>query len=384
MTAGPADAPGGRPAGGDGVSAGAEGRERAGADTPAGPDVRAGAGPAADAGAGGAGGAAGDWRLLVLAPLGEELVHGLFDPLGARVSVPAERTRDGLHAALEAAELVVGDFTGALALDAEAVAAAPRLAFAQMPSVGVDSCDAEALTAAGVPLANTAGANARSVAEWALAAAFDLSRQLTWADRRMRAGGWPQMELAGRGADELANRRVGVLGVGAIGTETARLFGALGCRVAYWSRRRRESGVHGEYKELDELLASSDILVVCLPLVPGTRGLLDARRLALLPRGALLINVARGGIAPDDAVLAALESGGLAGAALDVYEREPLPGDHPLRSHDNVLLSPHAAGATRQAQLNIITAVLDNVRAAVEGRPVAHVVNDVDPLVRRR
>lgn len=354
-------------------------REKTATAAGAGPQTAAGsageAGPAEPAGPGR------DWRLLVLAPLGEDLVHRLFDPLGAVVSVPAQRTRDGLHAALAGAELVVGDFTGALALDAEAVAAAPRLAFAQMPSVGVDSCDAAALAAADVPLANTAGANARSVAEWALAAALDLSRQLTWADRAMRAGGWPQLDLAGRGADELANRRVGVLGMGAIGTEVARLFGALGCQVAYWSRRRRETGV---YKDLDDLLAASDLLVVCLPLAPQTRGLLDARRLALLPRGAILVNVARGGIVPDDAVLAALESGGLAGAALDVYEREPPPGDHPLRSHENVLLSPHAAGATRQSQLNIVTAVLENVRAAVEGRPVANVVNGAGPLVRRR
>lgn len=324
------------------------------------------------------------WRLLVLAPLGEEVIHRLFDPLGAAVSLPAERTRDGLHAALADADLVVGDFSGKLALDADAVAAAPRMAFAQMPSVGFDSCDVAAFTAAGVPLANTAGVNAHSVAEWTLAAAFDLSRQLGWGDRRMRAGAWPQPEMAAGGVDDLANRRVGVLGMGAIGAEVARLFGAVGCPVAYWSRRRRADGVHGEYKALDELLASSDVLVVCLPLAPETRGLLDAARLALLPRGAFLINVARGGIVPDDAVLAALESGGLGGAALDVYEREPLPDDHPLRSQQKVVLSPHVAGVTRQAQHNMIAAVLDNVRAVVEGRPVANVVNDADPLVRRR
>jgi D-3-phosphoglycerate dehydrogenase / 2-oxoglutarate reductase len=232
-----------------------------------------------------------------------------------------------------------------------------------------------------VPLANAAGANARSVAEWALAAALDLSRRLTWSDRRMRAGGWPQLEAAERGADELGNRRVGILGMGAIGAEAARLFAAFGCPVAYWSRRRRPDGV---YKELDDLVATSDVLVVCLPLTPETRGLLGPERLALLPEGALLVNVARGGIAPDDAVLAALEGGRLGGAALDVYDAEPLPADHPLRSHDDVLLSPHTAGATRQAQSNIITKVMDNVRAAVEGRPVADVVNEVDAVVRRR
>lgn len=321
------------------------------------------------------------WRLLALPPLGEDVIHHVFGPLGADVTVPARRDPEGLRAALADADLVVGDFTGELTLDAAAVAAAPRLAFVQMPQVGVDSCDLGALTAAGVPVANTAGANARSVAEWALAAALDLSRRLTWADRRMREGRWPQMETAARGADELTNRRVGVLGMGAVGAEVTRLFEALGCQVAYWSRRRRPAGV---FKELDQLLATSDIVVVCLPLTPETRGLLHAGRLALLPDGAFLVNVSRGGIAPDDAVLAALESGRLAAAALDVYEREPLPAGHPLRRHENVVLSPHAAGATRQSQLNIITMVLDNMRAAVEGRPVVNVVNDVDPLIRYR
>ncbi|WP_433180869.1 NAD(P)-dependent oxidoreductase [Actinoallomurus sp. CA-150999] len=321
------------------------------------------------------------WKLLALPPLGADLIHHVFDPLGADVTVPVERSREALHSSLADAELVVGDFTGELAIDAAAVAAAPHLAFVQMPSVGVDSLDVDALTAAGVPVANTAGANARSVAEWALSAALDLSRQLSWADRRMREGGWPQLEAAARGSDELANRRVGVLGMGAIGAEAARLFEALGCQVAYWSRRRRDTGV---YQEIDDLLAGSDILVVCLPRTPETVGLLDSRRLALLPAGAFLVNVARGGIAPDADVLAALESGRLAGAALDVFDDEPLPADHPLRRHENVLLSPHAAGSTRQSQLNIITAVIDNIRAAVEGRPVANIVNGLDSLIHHR
>jgi D-3-phosphoglycerate dehydrogenase len=322
------------------------------------------------------------WRLLALMPLGEEMNRGLFEPLGAEVSVPATRDRDGLHAALSEAELVVGDFTGELAMDAEAVASAPHLAFVQMPSVGVDSCDLEALTSANVPVANAAGANTRSVAEWALAAALDLSRHLTWSDRRMRAGDWPQLEAAAHGADELGGRRVGILGMGAIGTEAARLFSAIGCPVAYWSRRRRPDGVY-VYKELDDLLATSDVVVVCLALTPETRGLLGPERLALLPDGALLINVARGGIAPDDAVLAALDGGRLAAAALDVYDREPLPVDHPLRARDDVLLSPHSSGGTRRAQSNIIAKVIDNVRAAIEGRPVSDVVNGVDAVIRR-
>ncbi|MFB4319680.1 NAD(P)-dependent oxidoreductase [Actinomadura sp. 21ATH] len=325
------------------------------------------------------------WRVLMLSPFGREVARGLLAPLGDAVDVDVPETRDraGMLAALPEAEIVVGDYTGLLAVDAEAVAAARRLAFVQMPSVGTDSLDVAALTAAGVPVANTAGANARAVAEWAVGAAFALCRQLAWGDRGVRAGGWPQRALIARGTREIHAQRVGIVGYGAIGAEAARLFGALGCAVSYWSRRRRPEAA-ATYRELDDLLAVSDILVLAVPLTAETTGLLDDRRLALLPDRALLVNVARGGVVSDAAVLAALESGRLAGAALDVFEEEPPAADHPLRSREDVLLSPHAAGATGQSQLNIVSAVRDNVIAAVEGRDVTNVVNGLSPQVRRR
>lgn len=325
------------------------------------------------------------WRILSLPPLGEDLVRGLFAPVEneAEVSFPKTRDRNGLYAALADAEIVIGDFTGALALDADAVAAAPHLAFVQMPSVGTDSIDVAALADAGVPVANAAGANARAVAEWAVGSAFALCRNLVWGDRATRQGGWPQMEVLARGPREIHSQRVGIVGYGAIGAEAARLFQRLDCAVSYWTRRPRPDAT-ATYRELDDLLANSDILVLALPLTDETRGMFGRDRLALLPDRALLVNVARGGIAPDNAVLEALESGKLAGAALDVFDEEPPPEDHPLRSHENVLLSPHAAGGSAQAQLNIVSAVRDNVVAAVEGRQVENVVNGVDPQIRRR
>jgi D-3-phosphoglycerate dehydrogenase len=327
------------------------------------------------------------WRILALPPLGESVVRGMFAPLGAdvAVSLPATRDRDGLHSALADAEVVVGDYTGTLGLDAAAVAAAPHLAFVQMPQVGVDSCDLDALAAAGVPVANAAGANARSVAEWAVGAAFVLCRRLAWGDRQVRAGGWPQPEMLRRGTRELHTQRVGVLGFGAIGAAAARLFAALGCPVSYWSRRpRRPDETTATYRDLDDLLSNSDVLVVAVPLTAQTAGLLDADRLALLPAGAMLINVARGGIVGEDALRTALDDGRLAGAALDVFDAEPPAADHPLRTHEDVLLSPHVAGATGQAQLNIVSLVVDNITAAVQGHPVRNVVNGVNPLIRRR
>ncbi|GLZ08653.1 3-phosphoglycerate dehydrogenase [Actinomadura sp. NBRC 104412] len=325
------------------------------------------------------------WRVLTLAPFGKDLVRGLFEPLGDAVELlfPESRDEDGLLAVLPDAELVIGDFTGLFSLDKRVLEAAPHLAFVQTPSVGTDSVDVDMLAKAGVPVANAAGANARGVAEWALGAALVLCRHLAWADRGVRAGGWPQRELLARNPREIHTQRVGIVGYGAIGSETARLFEALGAPVSYWSRRRRPEA-SATYRELDDLLAVSDILVLTLPLTPDTRGLLDARRLALLPDRALLVNVGRGGVVADDVVAEALESGRLGGAALDVYEQEPLPPDHPLRSREDVLLSPHGAGGTGQAQINIVSAVRDNITAAVTGKPVANVVNGVDPLVRRR
>ncbi|MEV3919775.1 NAD(P)-dependent oxidoreductase [Actinomadura coerulea] len=325
------------------------------------------------------------WRILSLPPIADEIVHGLFAPLGdtAEVAFPQTRDRAGLLDALAGADLVIGDFTGRLVLDAGAVAAAPRVSFVQMPAVGTDSIDVAAWAAAGVPVANAAGFNARGVAEWAVGAAFALCRNLARGDRAVRAGGWPQMEMAALGPREIHTQRVGIVGFGAIGAEAARLFAALGCAVSYWTRRRRPQAA-ATYRELDELMAMSDILVIALPLTEETKGLIGPERLALLPDKALLVNVARGGIAPDGAVLAALDSGRLAGAALDVFEQEPLPEGHPLRSREDVLLSPHAAGASVQSQLNLLGMVRDNVTAAVQGRDVQNVVNGLNPQVIRR
>ena len=326
------------------------------------------------------------WSLLALPPLDAGLLAAFFADLPVSVTVPAERTSEAVAAAVADAEIVMGDWTGGLSLSGEQVASAARLAFVQQPSVGVDSLDIPALTAAGIPTANTAGANAVSVAEWCVGAAYGLLRWLAWADAEVRNGGWPQLEIAQRGGGELAGRRVGIVGMGRIGVECATRFAALGADVAHWSRTKRkpEDAGGARWLPLDELLAHSQLLVLVVALTDETRGLISAERLAQLPAGAFVVNAARGGIVDEDAMLAALRSGALAGAALDVYAAEPLPADSPLRTEDRVLLSPHAGGATREAQGRLIAAVIENVRRAVSGEPVLNVVNGLDPLIRRR
>jgi D-3-phosphoglycerate dehydrogenase len=324
------------------------------------------------------------WRILALPPLETDVLRLLVAGLGEAVelTVPATRDRSGLHAALADAEIVIGDFTGVLAMDAGAVAAAPALAFLQMPSVGVDSCDLPALTAAGVPVANAAGFNARTVAEWALGAALTLCRRLAWSDRRVRAGQWPQAEILSAALPELRSLKVGILGFGHIGSETAGLFSALDCEVSYWTRTPRSASPY-PYRDLDSLLSTADILVIALPLTPETTGLLGPERLALLPEGALVVNVARGGIVDEKALVEALDEGRVGGAAMDVFAAEPLPPDSPLRSHEGILLSPHVAGTTRQSQRNLFAAVTRNLTAAVTGAPVDNVVNGLSPHITR-
>ena len=323
------------------------------------------------------------WRLAALVPMPAEAVRGFAPDLPVEVVVPDERTPEAARRAVADADLLLGDFTGLLRVDAELVAAGPRLAFVQQPTVGVEHIDTAACAAAGIPVANTAGVNAVAVAEWCVMAALAASRSLLWADAEVRAGRWPQLDIAARGSLELNGRRVGIVGYGAIGALCAERFRAFGCDVAYWTRTPRPDDP-AYTGSLDDLLARSDVLVVVVPLTDTTRGLLDEQALRRLPRGAVVVNAARGGIVSEPALLTLLDDGHLLGAALDVYDTEPLDAASPLTRHDRVLLSPHVAGASAQARFRIAVAVQANLRRAVFGEPVEDVVNGVDPVVRRR
>ena len=328
-----------------------------------------------------------DWQLLSLAPVPPERVEAWFDGIaGLRIGYPSERTPAGVRSAIETADIVVTDWSSMLRVDAVEVAIADRLAFVMSPGVGLDNVDLDALTEAGVVVANTAGLNAPSVAEWCFGAVFAVARSLAWVDGRVRSGDWPQFELPERGSTEVAGLRVGVVGFGAVGSRVAALFRAIGCEVGYWTRHRRSPEVEGGavWMRLPELAARSDVLVVNVSLAPETRGLVDAAVLAELPRGAIVVDASRGGVVDHLALLGAVEIGSLRGAAIDVFEREPLAPDSPLRRSDRILLSSHAAATTGQSMARIFSLVTDNVRRAVAGEPVRSVVNGLGPVVARR
>jgi phosphoglycerate dehydrogenase-like enzyme len=300
--------------------------------------------------------------------------------------MPPTRDQAGVRQVLSEADLVLADFTGHLRLGAEEVEAGPGVAFIQQVGAGVETIDLDAWARRGVPVANTAGANAIAVAEWCVAAAIVLLRSMTWADAEVRAGRWPQLNIPERGCQDLAPRRVGVVGFGPVGQACAIRFRAFGCPVSYWSRRQRppEEEQGATYRQLDDLLRTSDVLVVVIALTDETRRLIDASRVELLPHGAVLVNAARGGIVDEDALVRGIDSGVLLGAAMDVFASEPLPSDSPLRRSDRVLLSPHVAGGSTESRVRMMQIILANFEHALRGEPLESVVNGIAPTVRWR
>jgi phosphoglycerate dehydrogenase-like enzyme len=315
------------------------------------------------------------WRVLALPPLPKDVLEGLFADERADIVVPAERTQVDVDKLLPDVDIVIGDWTHALRV----VDPGPRVAMVQVPSVGVDTIDVDRCTAAGIPVANCAGANTISVAEWCVSATLALLRKTVEADAAVRRGEWPQTSLGGR---ELAGSTVGIVGMGGIGRALAGMFGAFDCTVQYWSRSRHDDAP-ATYVELDALMATSDVIVLVIALGPETRELVDARRLGLVKPGALLVNGGRGGLVDEAALVDALRSGKLTAAALDVYAVEPLPMDSPLRQLP-VLLSPHMAGSSGQAAMRIVGQTAANLRRAFDGVPLIDVVNGIDAVVRRR
>ncbi|MBX5457685.1 MAG: hydroxyacid dehydrogenase [Thermogemmatispora sp.] len=230
--------------------------------------------------------------------------------------------------------------------------AAPRLRVVGRLGVGLDNIDVEALQARGIGLVTARNANAIAVAEYVMAAMLQVARNLTAADASVRAGKWERTQLGGT---ELWGRTLGLVGVGEIGRRVARRAQAFGMSVigydpfiGPYDYAPAELGIR--LLSLDEVLAQADVVSVHVPLSPETYHLLNAGRLALMRPQAVLINTARGGIVDESALVEALTAGRLRYAVLDVTEEEPLPAESPLRSCSAVLLTPHIAGLTAEAQ----------------------------------
>jgi D-3-phosphoglycerate dehydrogenase len=283
------------------------------------------------------------------------------------------------HAVREADALIVRAM-----LPPDVFDAAPRLLTAVRHGAGVDLIPVAAATAAGIIVANVPGANAVTVAEYAFAQMLRLARRLDCIETALRADGWTAARPLADAGRELHGATLGVVGLGAIGGQVARIGGqGFGMRVLGHRRRAGWSAPGVEPAALDELLAAADWVVLACPLTEETRGLIDRRRLALMRPGAVLVNVSRGAVIDESALIEALAQGRLGGAVLDVYATQPLPADAPLRSLERVLLSPHVAGISADSMRRMSAVAVEQVLAVLQGRPPVHFVNPEVWPVRR-
>ncbi len=258
---------------------------------------------------------------------------------------------------------------------AEAIANAKQLKVVGRAGAGVDTIDVEAATAKGIAVMNAPDGNTLAAAEHALSLLFALARHVPRADAGMKAGEWPKAGLTGF---ELEGKKLGVIGLGRIGSTVARKAQGIGMDVAAYDPFLPASAAGKgsvPLKTLDELLAKADIVTLHIPRTKETTNLLSEERLRSMKKGAYLINAARGGLVDEDALLRLLDEGHLAGAALDTFATEPLQKDSPLRAHPKLILTPHLGASTGEAQQAVSTILAKQIIDFIATGAVAGCVN---------
>ena len=255
------------------------------------------------------------------------------------------------------------------------------LKLVQVTGAGVDRIDPDAVKRHDIPVANIPGGSNNAIAEYVISSASLLLRRLAWADAEIKAGRYTQWraQMIAANLAGIEDALIGIVGLGVIGLAVARLAQRSGCRVCYYDPASPNAAAAAELGaksvSLDELLSAADVVSLHVPSLPSTAGLIGARELARMKPGAVLIQASRGGIVDEAALAAALQSGALAGAAVDVYSTEPPPADHPLfalegEARNRILFTPHIGGITRQASTFLFRTAWHNVeRVLVGGQP---------------
>jgi phosphoglycerate dehydrogenase-like enzyme len=323
-------------------------------------------------------------KIVSMCPLNATVISMMIK--GAGLSAPEEiELVDAYHSSdseivklVRDAAVILGDYTFNKKITREIAIAAQGVKLIQQPSVGYQHIDIDACTEAGIPVANTAGANTVSVAEYTIMAALCLIKRLLPAHRATVSGEWKQMEI---GAGELAGKLWGLVGMGRIGRAVSDRLLPFGVRIVYHDTVRLsendEKKYHAEFIDFKEMLRSADIISLHCPLTEKTKGLIGKTELSMMKTTALLINVARGEIIDEDALAQAIKEQKIGGAALDVFAEEPISRKSPYVGMDseNLILSPHVAGATNESKMRIISAAISNIVKVLNGEKPDFVVN---------
>jgi D-3-phosphoglycerate dehydrogenase len=313
------------------------------------------------------------YRVLVADAISADGLAPLRDDGRFELVVRPGLAEDALAAAMADVDAVL--VRSATKITRASLAQAARLKVIGRAGVGVDTIDVDAATERGIAVLTAPGGNTIAAAELTFALLLSLVRRVPAADQSMRGGAWDRKSFTGT---ELFGKTLGLVGAGRIGGEVAkraRVFGMkLLCYDPYLTEARA-AALELEIAPLDDLLARSDIVSLHVPLTEATEGLIQARQIGLMKRTAYLVNAARGGVVNQAALVQALQSRAIAGAALDVFDEEPLPADHPLRTLTNVVLTPHLGASTVEAQQNVALEIAHAVRAALTDGDLSSAVN---------
>ncbi len=313
--------------------------------------------------------------VVAMDPIAEEGLAFLRENGFSVIDAAQLSARDRQNALGEASAILVRSATR---VGRELLDAAPALRVIARAGVGLDKIDLQEASRRGIVVFNTPGGNAVAAAELTFALLLALVRKLVQGHLALAKGEWERQRYVGT---ELAGKKLGVVGVGRIGTLVAERAKAFGMQILahdpFLSDER--AAAEGFTKlELQDLLRRADILTLHLPLSDETRGLIGTEEIALMQRGALLVNCARGGLVDESALTRALQSGHLAGAALDVYEEEPPSAGHPLLSMEQVVHTPHLGASTKEAKSKVGIAAARSIVEFLREGSTAGAVNSPD------
>ncbi len=297
-------------------------------------------------------------KLRALLPPGFVLTHG------------TARGDDHMKEIIAEAEYAIA---GQVGVNAEVLKAAKKLKLLHKWGVGVDNLDTRAAQELGIKVARTTGSNAVPVAEFTLGLMLSALRHISFGHAELKKGDWRGGRLPGD-TFTLSGKTVGIVGFGAIGQNVAKLLKGFGCTILYSKRQplsaAEEAELGAKHASLAELLAKSDVVSLHCPLTPETANMIDKSAFAAMKKTAVLINVARGGVVAENDLIEALRAKEIAGAAMDVFEIEPLPADSPLLGLDNLVVTPHLAAIASDNFAPTVKRMFDNIARVSRGEPV--------------
>lgn len=313
-------------------------------------------------------------KVMICDPISKKGIEQFQQQTDLEVEVLSERLSEDqlLPLVKDVSAMVVRSETK---ITEKVMAAAPELKVVGRAGVGVDNIDVDAATQRGIVVMNTPGGNTISTAELTFSMMMATARKIPQAHMSIKQGQWNRKAYKGV---ELYRKTLGILGLGRIGTEVARRAIAFGMRVlAYdpYLSLSRARALQVEMKDLDEIFAEADFITVHMPMTDETRGMINQSAFAKMKKGVRIMNCARGGIVNENDLVTAIKDGIVAGAAFDVYEKEPLPEDHPFRELDEIVMTPHLGASTAEAQDNVGIEVAETITNYLRSGAIQNAVN---------